>query len=135
MNRDLILLGAAPSREGCPFDTEVWATITILRCKGWEDKHYDKLFNFDDFRSERDRQVGVMAHERNLPVVGPKFCMDVTEIYPMREVIERFDSLFFRNTMSYMIALALYQNYKHLSIWGVDQAGPQYESGRRYVTY
>ncbi len=133
MKHDLTLLGLGPSMEGCPFDAEVWSTISILRCKGWEDKPYSKLFCFDALHGEQAEDVS-MAQVRGLTLAGSENF--VTEVYPLEEIYKRFGTSYFWNSVSYMIALALYQGYKSLLLYGIDQGPePMYELARKYVTY
>ncbi len=134
---DLILLGQAPSMEGCPFDTEVWASLSVLSHKGWEDKPYSKLFCFDEPEGKADENEGLkVAQARGLTIVSNKPWPFVIEKYPLKDIIAKYDTMYFRNDMSYMIALALYKGYKSFSLWGVDQGPePMYLIGKKYVTY
>lgn len=122
---------------GCPFDVETWASLSVLSHKGYEDKPYSKLFCFDDPGGKRDEQAGLeIAQARGLNIVSNRPWDFVTEKYPLKELVSHYDTLFFRNDMSFMIALALYKGYKHLSLWGVDQGPePMYLIGKKYVTY
>lgn len=123
--------------EGCPFDSEVWATLTVLGHKGWEDKPYSKAFCFDCQSKRPDEQAGlVVARARGIPIVGYQRRVIWTERYPIYEVKKRFGLGGFWNDMSYMIALALYKGYKSLLLYGVDQ-GPEvlYQGGRPFTTF
>lgn len=142
---DLILLGQGPSMQGCPFDgTEVWTTVSMLSRKGWEDKPYSKVFIFDQTTLKEDERLGLevalLRREAGDPIeiVGHEYMIpEVTIEYPLKEILERFDTYYWKNDMSYMIALALLQGYKHLSIWGVDQGGGEqfYAMARPYVLF
>lgn len=142
---DLILLGQGPSKYGCPFDgTEVWTTVSMLSNKGWEGKPYSKVFIFDRASMKIDEKFGLeVALLRrmkgdSLEIVGHEiYTPERTVEYPQKEIIEKFGTYYWKNDMSYMIALALLRGYKHLSLWGVDQGGGAdfYEMARPFVMF
>lgn len=56
--------------------------------------------------------------------------------YPLEEIISKFNSRFFTNSISYMIAYAIYKEYKKISLYGVDMdSAGEYEFERPSVTY
>ncbi|KKM15180.1 hypothetical protein LCGC14_1698710, partial [marine sediment metagenome] len=75
------------------------------------------------------------------PIMGLDFLSHITEPYPLTEIQERFDTYYFKNDMSYMIAYALHKGYRDILLWGVDQGGgppelePMYTMGRPYVMF
>lgn len=133
----LILLGQGPSRHNCPFDAEVWATVTALGHEEYADKPFSKVFCFDVPERKLDELAGMkVAQARGIPIVSGKQFSYATEAYPSRGVAVRFESFFFLSDMSYMLAMALYLGYKSLLLWGVDQSDYEiYKLGRKYVTY
>lgn len=141
----LILLGQGPSMHGCPFDTETWAAVSVLSHKGWEDKPYSKVFCFDKPENKEDEAIGIkVAQRRGIPIVGLPIIMYyptvsepfVTEEYPLREMLNKYDTNYFKNDISYMIAYAIHLGYKHLRLWGVDQSGEEmYTMARPYVMF
>lgn len=137
MKHDLIILGQGPSMHDCPFDAEVWAALSVLSHKGWEDKPYSKLFLFDTVENKADEAEGLkVAQTKGLTIVGCGGLRHITEAYPIRKIKNRFGSYFFMNDTSYMIALALYKGYKSLLLWGVDQSGGwPYITARPHVTH
>jgi len=137
MRYTLTLLGQGPSKEGCPFDAETWATASVLNDKKWRDKPYSKIFCFDNLETKPDEKAGVeYAHKHNIPVVSTHVWPDRTEEYPLEGVIRQFKTNYLLNDMSYMIAMALYKGYKSIFLWGVDQ-GPDYiyHVGKSYTTF
>lgn len=143
--KDLILLGQGPSMVGCPCDIETWATLTVLGRKEWEDKPFSKVFCFDRPDEKADEAAGlVVAKRRGIPIVGlkelafypPVVEQYVTEEYPLRELLEKYHTYYFKNDMTYMIALALIQGYTSLSLWGVDQGyEDMYSMARPFVMF
>jgi len=134
---DLIILGQGPSMHNCPFDTETWASLSVLSHKEYADKPISRLFLYDFPDEKPDEKAGLeVAQARGLPIYSTKNLECVTNVYPLKAIVERFKSIFFMNDTSYMIALALYEGYKSLLLWGVDQSGPSmYTMARKYVTY
>ena len=137
VHHDLILLGQGPSMNGCPFDAEVWTTVSVLSHKGFENKPYTKLFLFDLPEAKVDETQGMeVAQTKDIPIVGFENASCITEPYPLGEINKKFDTHYFFNDMSYMIALALYNGYKSLLLWGVDQGREYiYTYGRSYIMY
>lgn len=143
MPSELIILGRGSLKEQCPFDKEVWATVSVLGDKSFQDKPYSKLFIFDRWNADKypdwpdDWKPMQIAKKRELPIVGVGTYPYVTEAYPLFKVRKRFGSLFFMNSISFMLALALYEGYEDIKLWGVW--GPcdtmNYLVGRRYVSY
>lgn len=134
---DLILLGQGPSMEGCPFDTETWASVSVLSHKGWEDKPYSKVFLFDFPDNKPDEKAGLaVAEARGLTIVGTQPYVCINEHYPWRAIYSRFGAGCYWNDMSYMIAYALWKGYRALLLYGVDQGPePLYQMGRPFTTY
>ena len=69
-----------------------------------------------------------------------KLPKDVEAIYqnnfPLSEIIEMFGSSFFTNTVSYMIAYAIYLDVKTIEVYGVDlDAESEYEHQKPSVCY
>ena len=133
----LILLGRGPSKGECTFNYETWATATLLLDPEWRDKPYSKLFMVDWKPENLVMEVLRIAKERNIPVVSPhSHRIAGTESYPVFDVIEHFNANYLRNTASYMLALALYQGYEKLYIYGLDVNGDvDYLVNRSYITF
>ena len=56
--------------------------------------------------------------------------------YPLESIISKFNSRFFTNSISYMIAFAIYNDFKKISIYGVDMdSESEYEFERPSVAY
>jgi len=136
--KELILLGKGPSMGDCPTEKmlkmEVWTSLSCLSKPGWEDRKYDKVFCFDDPDLKLDEMTGLeVAQRRGLPICGNRACC--TEKYPMIEIMRHFTTNYLMNDPSFMIALAIYQKYDKLWIYGIDQVDGGYEKGRSYVAF
>ncbi len=127
--KDLIILGKGDSSKHCPFDTEVWGVNDVYlkpECKG---KKIDKLFAFDPLGDGYVTGMKLVA-----PVVSWQSYAD--EKYPLNEILEEFKSKYFPNTICYMLALAIYQRYEKLRLYGIDQpSGSQYAIDKSGVEY
>ena len=56
--------------------------------------------------------------------------------YPLSEILQRFPRAYFNNTVSWMIALAIYEGYMDISVYGVDMATTgEYASQRPSCEY
>ncbi len=121
--KDIIILGGGPSWKECPFDTEVWAVTSVLLIP--EINCYEKIkkvFSFDDYsevKPEVDR-----AKTYSIPVVSTFPYAD--ENYPTEEIRKEFGACLLRNSISYMLAYALYKGYEKLRLYGVDM-GPEWK--------
>jgi hypothetical protein len=139
---ELTILGQGPSRHNCPFESETWSSLSVVGLEEFSDAPISKAFCFDLPERKTDELKGLqVAIDRGIPIVGhgwlPKFDktgVDFTiEPYPLKEIRERFDTYYFKNDTSYMIALALYLGYKNLLLWGVDQGGGPKEKESIYT--
>lgn len=129
----LTILGRGDSWEACPFEGEIWACSTVLITEGMENRHYDKVFAVDkEDESESVRKAIKVARERKIPIVSPLGYGD--EKYPLYEIYSTFKTNYLRNTASYMLALAIYQNRSPLEIFGIDQTG-DYIRTKPFVTF
>jgi len=143
--KEVTLLSLGPSREHCPFETdELWGISTCLLEDDLQDKKFTKVFCVDGtFQSINDHppievksisRAIERASELNIPMVS--IHSYATEPYPLKEIVAKFKSSYLGPTISYMIAYALYYDYKKLHIYGIDQ-GPQlyYQLGKPKITF
>ena len=137
----IVLLGNGPSKVECPDfgDTEIWTAVSVLGDKDFADRPYSMAFCFDNPKKKPDEAVGLaIAKEKGIPVMGlGSYC---TDMYPIWDIIKAFNNNFFLNDLSYMIALAIYQGFERLFLYGVDQTGidhigGSYKKGRAYVAF
>lgn len=132
--KTLTILGRGPSWKECNVKTDnIWGTATCLVVEGLRDFKFDKVFAFDDPASILKASLEI-AKERNIPIVSNR--PYATEPYPTREIVKFFRSSFLRNTISYMMALAIYLKYDRIYMYGVD-CGPGWfhATGKPFITY
>ena len=132
--KSVTIIGRGPSWKECPFATEeLWGTATCLATEGLKDKNYTKVFAFDGV-NEILTEALKEAKERNIPVVST--LSYATELYPLVPIVRHFQVSYFKTSISYMLAYAIYQGYKSIRIDGIDQGpGWLYQQGKPYITF
>jgi len=143
LDKGLIILGRGPSGKQCPFDREVWSTVSVLEEDSFRDKPFSKVFIFDRWHGDVPHEGWPdnwkpmrVAREKKIPIIGAWSFEFITECYPVPAVKKRFGSLFLNNSVSFMLALALYEGYKDINLWGVLSNNPEdYDEGGKYEEY
>lgn len=130
------IIGRGPSWKECPFNTdELWGTATCLLTGGLVDKNYTKVFAFDNDTDDKLRRAVEVAKMRNIPVVS-SYEHFATELFPTYELVKKFKSSFFLNSISRMIAYAVYLECPKLYINGIDQGpGWDMQQSKPHVTF
>ena len=121
--KEVIIIGAGPTHVECRYHCEVWG-VNGTYAFGHK---LDKLF-FTDEVGEVEKTYYDLAMVKKVvktlvfPVVYPKFknLGIPIEIYPIDEIIARFKTRFFSNTIAYMQAYALYKGYEKIWFYGID---------------
>ncbi len=133
--KHVIILGKGDSRRYCPFDTEVWGINNVgndFRGPNGEadrSKPIKMCFAFDNLPPEY-----VSEMKRSAPVCSWQNYADVK--YPLREILDKFKTRYFTNTVSYMLAYAIYTGVTKLSLYGIDMCfGSMYAMESRGVEY
>jgi len=123
--RELIILGRGQSWKDCPFDAECWAVAHVLDLPETNNRYgqIHKVFAFDD-DSLLLRKLIRKAKKFNIPLVSTQ--KYATEKYPFEDIVKEFGYSYFKPTVSYMIAYAIYKGYERIRLYGIDQ-GPEWE--------
>jgi len=123
MNKSVVILGTGNTLS--MFDcsehngSEIWAVGSAFKILDNTDISIDKYFCLH--KNETLDFDGAIIDQTN---------------YPLASVVEKFDSRFFTNSISYMIAYALYLGFKKISLYGVDMdSGSEYTFERPSVSY
>ncbi len=122
-----------------PMFDEVW---TLNR--GLRGIQHDKLFVMDDLQwleKNRDKNYAKWLKKHDKPIITSTvysgYPMSIA--YPLQEVCDFIeDDIFTVNTVSYMLAYAMYIGCKHVSIYGADffyPGGQTSEEGGQAVAY
>lgn len=111
--KDLILLAKGNTRTKCPFDgAEVWGVNDVGSFPEFKGKHIDRIFTFDP------RSLEWLDKARVAPIWSWQPYAD--QKYPLKEVMKHFQTSYFTNTISYMLALAIYEKFERIHLYGVD---------------
>jgi hypothetical protein len=127
---DVILLAKGETRALCPFDAEeVWGVNDVGSDPQFKDKKIHKIFRFDPTDSKLLAEMRKVA-----PIVSWHPYADIH--YPIEEIQKEFDTSYLANSISYMIAYAIYIGVKQLRLFGVDAPyGGIYEIERSGIEY
>lgn len=137
--RKVAIIGYTDSKQHAPWQDPTWEKwgindlhhwIPTEQCSRWYDLH-----PIDGIRN--DPQHMQWLQTTTLPVFMWEAQSDLPMSieYPKTEVTARFGR-YFTNSISWMIAHALYEGVTHLGIWGVDMAqGTEYAAQRPSCEY
>ena len=122
--KEVIILGCGPTHIECAYHCETWGVNGGYNFA----KRLDKLFMTDsldgevleeEYRVETLREFnGTLVLAKHFPVFDSLGIP--IEIYPINEILSRFKTRFFSNTICYMIAYALYHGYEKIWFFGMD---------------
>jgi hypothetical protein len=136
----VIITGKGPGWSDCPRptpETPVWGVTTIMR----KNPYVTKVFEIHDLIEKMGRlhegrghqESAILAGNAGIPYVVREYWNHLPsnlpqEIYPIEEVIAEFGTDFIGCTMDACIALALYQGYDSIHIYGGGQhRGNEYD--------
>jgi len=123
MKKSVVILGTG--RTLSKFDeaehssSEIWAVGSAFSILKEKNTHVDKYFTLH--KNETIEFDGEIVNQSN---------------YPLDEIMSKFDSRFFTNSISYMLAFALYYEVDSISMYGVDMdSESEYNFERPSVAY
>jgi hypothetical protein len=132
LQRQVAIVGFADSWVRTPWENphlDLWGLNSlhkIAQDKPWS--AWFQLHDLDTHHGKDDEHLGWLA-SREIPIyMFPEHAVKyrdripmVTD-YPKEEILKFFDTDYFTNSISWMIALAIYQDYNHIGVYGVDMA-------------
>jgi hypothetical protein len=145
-HKKVSIVGFADTRDECPFSDptmEIWGINDLHRAlpryDRWFDIHVRDNIQADvkAGRSPADACGLEPLKHLNVPVYMQEAFPDIpTSIrFPAKEIMDRFGR-YFTNSISFLIALAILENYEEIHIYGVDMAvGKEYIKERPSVEY
>jgi len=123
---EIIILGSGATGAECPFDKEVWGCNNTIR----NPNRLDKLFFFDNiltFNPEIMHIDDLITRGNKVEYIttfhNAKFCSRkgiLATVYPLAEVVKKFNTTYFANTVCYMIAYAMYMGAEKMDLYGID---------------
>ncbi len=140
------ILGYTPTRKDAPYDDpewEIWGLNDLYKYPGdvkrwtrWFEMHDDQLGNKVG-RAKFDERVKEFAKWENIPIYMQNKHPDIpgSVAYPLEEMVKEYGD-YFTNTISYMIALAIYEGAKEIGVYGVDMStSEEYQKQRPSCEY
>jgi hypothetical protein len=150
MSRNIAIVGTGDGWQECPFDRESWVIAKSIMMKT-PPKRIDMMFNMDPldemasfdkhsrFRAVYTKEEFIKRiNEIGVPFVTSKAHPDVKRSleFPLKEVFRKYGVMYFTNTISFMIAYAMYLGVDSIEFWGVNQAGAmEYLTERKGVEF
>ncbi len=124
---ELIICAMGATRVMCPFDAETW----ICNMGYWQvfqlDGHFTRLFlTHTQVKDIYGTEAFNWEHFNKLANAGIRIynthkVKGLNSIpYPYKRISKKFNTEYFSNTISYMIALALDMGYKKIRFYGCD---------------
>lgn len=155
--RKVAIVGTAETKMQAPYNDssfEIWGVNNLYphipRATRWFEIHD---ISFDgknylrrgsaDFRGQNVSDylinMGQWTAKQNCPVYMQQkwgnLIPTATE-YPLKEILEYFPNKYFTNTVSYMIALAIMEDFDEIQLFGIDMAvDTEYNHQRPSVEY
>jgi len=114
----IVALGATKAQ--CPYNGEIWT----LNQGFYKALRFDKLFLVHS-----PKECGILY--KDLAEFGGEIVSMYsipkirTTTYPFKQICKRFHTSYFPDTLAYMIAYALYYNYKEIKLYGADMSPPE----------
>jgi hypothetical protein len=146
VKKKCFIVGFAPSFVLVPWtdpDAEIWALnefYKVVEINKIKDAAFDRWF---EIHNPNSPSKNVPEHREWLkkcpaPIymqkVDPEFPMAIE--YPIEAITQIFDSKYFTNSISYMVALAILEKFEEIHIYGVDMAcDSEYQAQRPSCEY
>ena len=128
--KKVAIVGYTPTRVDAPYGDEsweIWGLNDLYRFKDevrrwtrWFDMHQDTPSPTGRLSlSEKVEEFARWECRIYMQEKHPSVPCSVK--YPLNEIIDEFGN-YFTNSISYMIALAIYEGFDEIGVWGVDMA-------------
>jgi hypothetical protein len=127
--KKVAIIGFTPSRNEAPYtnpDFEIWALNDLFeaipRCDRLFQIHSRQTIDTYTTRGERASYIERLR-EIKVPIYMVEAHEDIPNsvAYPLDDMVKAFGP-YFTNTISYMIALAIWEGFTEIHIYGVDMA-------------
>ena len=145
--KKVAILGFAPHWEKAPFKDEsfqIWGLNDLYqylpRWTRWFEVHDRDVYKLDEtYVTRKDGSDHIQGlRELKCPVYMVKKYDDVPNSvpYPIEEACRYFDTRYFTNSISMMIALAIMEEFTEIHVYGVDMSvGVEYIEQRSSCEY
>jgi len=108
------IIGKGNGWEDAPHEGECWG-ITQLNLN----RSVSRVIDMNDYEiwgekeMKESRQSRVLAYKNHIPYID-------LDNYPLEEIQVFFDTDYFSNTVDYAIALAVYEGFEEIHLYGVN---------------
>ena len=144
--KKIAIVGFAPStKDKAPYndpDWEIWVLneyFTMLPCEANNIARWFELHQRDTvLNSFRTKEYLKQLQQSNIPIMMVEKFEDIpmSEKYPLDEIIKELETDYFTNSISYMVAYAIYYGADEIAMYGVDMAqDEEYAKERPSVEY
>lgn len=146
--KKVAIVGFAPStKDMAPYndsDWEIWVLNEYFAMlpKGIDAKNITRWFELHQrdtvLNSSRSKEYIEKLIESNIPIMMCEKHEDIpmSKAYPLDDIIKALGTDYFTNSISYMIAQAIYEGYDEIALYGVDMAqSEEYAKERPSVEY
>jgi hypothetical protein len=144
--RKLAIVGAEEqTRHLAPYEDEsfdIWVFNEWANaewCKRWTaciQIHLPKVYKGKNEKDPHHWEWLQKEHGKPIYMIDADPLVPSSVKYPLKEIIEKYSTRYFRATICYAIALALYQGYDEIHIWGVElKSHAEYRTQRDCFIY
>jgi len=143
--KQIVILGRGVGWNSAP-DGECWAVCSAVGNRFVQGKDLNRSFDIhvlSQHPQSKEKSVKHIAWERmvnelNLPHYMPEVdpAIPSSRKYPLEQIVNKFKTDYFTNSIAYMIALALYEGVEKIDIYGVNMSlGSEYASEKAGVEF
>ena len=121
MTRKIAIVGSAGTKQYAPWNDrnwELWSLNHIYWNYDRTDRHFD-IHNPVNIRKNKAYLNWLVGLQEKVMLAAPMPEMPRAMIFPQKEIMERFGD-YFNNSISWMIALALYEGVDEIGVYGVE---------------
>jgi hypothetical protein len=139
------IVGFAPTWQQTPWDDrnlELWGMNALHRVAG--ERNWSRWYQLHDIELGHGKNdydhLGWLRAQKDIPIFMWEEHIAKYEIpnavpYPKQEILDFFDTDYFTNTVSWMLAHAIYEGYKNIQVYGVDMAQDSVLQGQSEYSY
>lgn len=111
---EVILLGKGKGWRDAPTDIETWGITQQLT-----DRPISRIIDMNDYSlwDKLEQKRDVASRKRAIELGIPYYDL---ETFPLQEIVDYFGIDYFSSTVDYALALAIYENYKTIHLWGIN---------------
>ena len=124
MGKSVNIIGKGKTWVEAPLEGESWGLTQLILRRPVSLVIDMNVYDDGKWGAQEKKEAEIVRQRCNtggIPYVG-------LENYPIKEVMERFDTDYFSSTVDYAIALALYRGYDDIHLYGVTMTIADYSN-------